>query len=289
MNPQDQQDGHDNKQITQNECDKKQPSRLLRWLFGLCVFVTTLVLIVRAALIYECGIGIEPSGSWCGAGTLYTVPYWGPFVLLGAAALAYILSTGSISARAMGWFMTVVALIAAAIVFVPIITSSFEEKKTTLSYEAYNHTDQHIVSIVINGEGGVLAARAHGEGGGVCCVILPKRWRPGLMATIKWQLDGDWLKDEQGKEVIRNGKKVLVPGPWKEKTVDIPKYAEKDMGHFDMHFYPDDTVRVVIAQVYAGHPKYPPMEGVEIDPNAYYNYCHVDAPSDPICKNAPKD
>jgi len=95
-------------------------------------------------------------------------------------------------------------LLACLIGFVLVACSG--DETVGVSYAAYNHTNEDIVSIVINGEGGIMNASAHGEGGRMCCIVLPKRWRPGLMATIKWQLDGDWLKDEKGKEVIRDGK-----------------------------------------------------------------------------------
>lgn len=130
------------------------------------------------------------------------------------------------------------------------------DETVAVSYAAYNHTDEDIVSIVINGEGGIMNASAHGEGGRMCCIVLPKRWRPGLMATFKWQLDGDWLKDEKGKEVIRDGKTVLVPGPWKERTVEVPKY-EGELGTFFIHIFPGDVVKVLMhkyAAGYEGHP-----------------------------------
>lgn len=150
--------------------------------------------------------------------------------------------------RAVAWMLACLLVIA--------LSACSGDEKIGVSYHAYNHTDEHIVSIVINGKGGVLDASAHGEGGGVCCVVLPKRWRPGLMATVKWQLDGDWLKDGQGKEIIRDGKKVLVPGPWKEQTVEVPKYGE-EMGMFFIHFFPGDEVKVLINLYGAGHKNHP--------------------------------
>jgi len=138
------------------------------------------------------------------------------------------------------------------------LAGCLEEEKVGLSYHAYNHTDKSIVSIVINGEGGILGARAHGEGGGVCCVVLPKKWRPGLMATIKWQPDGEWLKDDQGREVIRDGKKVLVRAPWTERTLEVPKYdSTTGMGDFHMHFFPNDEVKVLVNIYGAGHSSHP--------------------------------
>ena len=38
------------------------------------------------------------------------------------------------------------------------------EEKTGVSYSGYNDTDKNIVSIIVNGEGGVLDATAHGGG-----------------------------------------------------------------------------------------------------------------------------
>jgi len=150
------------------------------------------------------------------------------------------------------------------------LAGCLEEEKVGLSYRAYNHTNEHIASIVINGEGGILDAGAHGEGGGVCCVVLPQKWRPGLSATIKWQPESDWLKDEQGREVIRDGKKVLVLAPWKERTVEVPKYTsdELDRGTFFIHFFRDDDVKVLVATRwagYAGHP-YPHPDGTNQQP-----------------------
>ena len=120
------------------------------------------------------------------------------------------------------------------------------DEKIGVSYLGLNYTDKNIVSVVVNGEGGILDVPAQGGGGGiVCCVVIPKKWRPGLKVTIKWQEDGDWLLDEKGKEVIRNGKKVYVPAPWKERTVDIPEY--KAMGEFYIVFFPNDEVKVAVS------------------------------------------
>ena len=90
----------------------------------------------------------------------------------------------------------------------------------------------------------------------MCCVVLPKKWRPGLMATIKWQGGGTYQRDAQGKEVIRDGKRVYVPDPWKERTVEVPKY-EGEMGRFYIHFLPKDEVKVAVSLVGPGHPKHP--------------------------------
>ena len=122
----------------------------------------------------------------------------------------------------------------------------FQERTWAVSYGAVNHTDKSIVSIIINGEGGILNVSKHNAGNAsVCCVIVPQRWRPGLTATIKWQEDGDWATDAQGKIIYKDsGVPLLIPAPWKTRTVPIPKYSS--VGEFYVIFYPGDEVRAAL-------------------------------------------
>ncbi|WP_159877607.1 DUF3304 domain-containing protein [Aquitalea denitrificans] len=134
-----------------------------------------------------------------------------------------------------------------------------EEEKTSLSYLAVNHTDKSVLSITINGQGGILNAPAMGGGGGeICCVIVPSQWRPGLTVTIGWENDGDWLRDKNGQPIIRDGIKVYVAAPRKTRTVTIPKYQAKEMQHVDIHFLPNDQVLVKLSDILPYHPDYLP-------------------------------
>lgn len=136
------------------------------------------------------------------------------------------------------------------------LTACSGDDTTAVGTYAYNHTDKSIVSIIINGEGGILHATAHGGGGEVCCVVLPNKWRPGLKATIKWQLDGHWVRDKDGKIVTIDGHDQFVEGEWKERTVDVPQYDDQ-LGSFQVHFFSHDEVKVVISNFFPGHPQYP--------------------------------
>lgn len=133
------------------------------------------------------------------------------------------------------------------------------DEKVGLSYHAYNHTDKGIYPIFINGEGGVLDADAHGEGGGVCCVVLPKRWRPGLMATIKWRNDSTYTYDGKGQIVTKDGVPVLIESPWKEETIEVPRYSEEEInwGTFYIHFFANDDVKVLVNKHWAGYEGHP--------------------------------
>jgi len=143
--------------------------------------------------------------------------------------------------------MTNVYLVPFAFVLVLALTGCLEEEKVPLSYLALNKTDTGIVSIVVNGEGGILDASPRGGGGSiVCCVVLPKRWRPGLMATIKWQEDDIPVNDANGKRVLRNGVPLATESPWKERTIEIPRYSES-MGDFYIVFFPGDEIKVAVS------------------------------------------
>ena len=128
--------------------------------------------------------------------------------------------------------------------------SACQPEETTLAvpYGAVNHTDVGIASIVINGRGGVLIAPKHGQGGGVCCVIVPRQWHPGLTVTIEWQENGHWLRDSKGQFVLdADGDKQFVEGPWKSRTVPIPRYGgRKEVGDFYVFFFPGDDVRAAL-------------------------------------------
>jgi hypothetical protein len=121
-----------------------------------------------------------------------------------------------------------------------------QETTRAVSYGAVNHTEVDIVSIAINGAGGVLNAPKHSNGGPeMCCVVVPRQWTPGLTTTIQWEEDGDWLLDSNGKTVLRDGIKVYVPAPWKTRTVPIPRYDGD--GDFYVFFFPGDDVRVAMS------------------------------------------
>ena len=79
----------------------------------------------------------------------------------------------------------------AALLASTLLTGCFEEEKVSLSYLGVNHTDKEVVELAINGEGGILNVSAQGGGGKmVCCVTLPRKWRPGLTVKIDWRTEG---------------------------------------------------------------------------------------------------
>jgi hypothetical protein len=135
-----------------------------------------------------------------------------------------------------------------------LLTACFEEEKTSTSYSGANHTDKAAMFVTINGAGGIMNVNEHGLGGDVCCVDIPKKWRPDLTVKIGWQDDGTWLLDAQGHEVIRNGRTVLVETPRKFKVVPVPKYDKP--ATLWIHFFPNDEIKIVMSDYWPGHPKH---------------------------------
>ena len=113
-----------------------------------------------------------------------------------------------------------------------------------VSYGAVNHTDKYIVAIAINGEGGILTAPMHGQGGGVCCVVVPQQWRPGLTVKVQWEEDGKLIRDEKGDIMYFDGAPKYIPGPSKTQVVPLPKYEKS--GDFYVFFFPGDVVKVAL-------------------------------------------
>jgi hypothetical protein len=110
------------------------------------------------------------------------------------------------------------------------------ESTTAVSYGGINYTDESVDTFTINGEGSGSVYPHSGGNPGVCCIVIPKKWRSGLKATIRWQTNSD--------EVT-----------WKTKTVDIPEY--KEVGDFFVHFFPNNVVKVLVSNVMIGHKDYP--------------------------------
>ena len=125
------------------------------------------------------------------------------------------------------------------------------EKLEGTSYLGVNNTDKNIVSIIVNGEGGISAVSAQHIGGQDCCVNLPRKWHPGIKVTIKWQEDDVYLLDKNGKFVIEDGKKKVIEQPWKTKTVEVGKYEGRDEeGMLYIFFYPNDVVKALRSRGY---------------------------------------
>ncbi|WP_373886662.1 DUF3304 domain-containing protein [Duganella sp. BJB475] len=102
-----------------------------------------------------------------------------------------------------------------------------------------NYTKRHVEDFSVNGYSGASIYANGGGGSFVCCVSLPRQWSKDLTVTVRWNYDE------------KNA------SPSKEQVVVVPKYSEEDIGFLAVHFYPDDTVRVLVTTKTNLYPGYP--------------------------------
>jgi hypothetical protein len=139
------------------------------------------------------------------------------------------------------------------------LSGCYKEENVSVSYLAFNRTTEHVLFITINGQGGILHADAMGGGGGeMCCVTIPKRWHPGLQATVGWQAEGNWELDAQGKEVIRDGRRVLIPAPRQSAVAVVHPYSDDEGGGVQLHFLPGGKVEIVRTSLMPTHRNFKP-------------------------------
>src|SRR5450830_1084360 len=123
--------------------------------------------------------------------------------------------------------------------------SGCAEKTIAVSVAGYNHIkDESIAGFSVNGSSGHNISPEGGGGTQMCCVSIPKRWRPGLKATVTW-------------EYGYSSRDPVPPFPPQEATVDIPEYTPENLGNVQVHFYPNRRIKVVVSKYGLGHPKHP--------------------------------
>lgn len=114
-----------------------------------------------------------------------------------------------------------------------------ERSIANIELSGLNYTNTWITEFSVNGYSGHGISLNGGGGKFMCCVSMPRKWREGMKVTVRWTEDD------------------RVPELWKERIVDVPCYTEQDIGAFAVHFYPDDTVKVLVTTKSVTQPDYP--------------------------------
>ncbi|NNA45409.1 DUF3304 domain-containing protein [Pseudomonas lactis] len=105
----------------------------------------------------------------------------------------------------------------------------------------YNHTENYIHRFFINGSWGGNVFAYGGGGKFVCCIKYPREWRPDLTATVRWSTSSS---DPEGPDDVY----------WHEEVVPIEYYDK--LGSLNVHFLPDNKVRLLIWNGLAGSKGY---------------------------------
>ncbi|SUC18946.1 Protein of uncharacterised function (DUF3304) [Proteus vulgaris] len=119
--------------------------------------------------------------------------------------------------------------------------------------QGYNHTQYSITAFSINEGYGSI-------GGTVCCVMIPEKWQPNLIAYIQWEkLDKSKISQapdfDQVEAYNRWEKELDRYTTYHEAWVPIPQYDEPCS--VKVHFLPCDEVKITTSCKGYGHPEYP--------------------------------
>ena len=110
-----------------------------------------------------------------------------------------------------------------------------------------NHTSTAINYFMVNGYGGGNAS-PNGYGGGVCCVMLPSQWSPGLKFKVEWETDPAPYEKIKRKPDGFNFDEVALAkheANYGRHTaiVELPPY-EDELCALEVHFLPCNQVKV---------------------------------------------
>ncbi|WP_046168578.1 DUF3304 domain-containing protein [Chromobacterium vaccinii] len=79
----------------------------------------------------------------------------------------------------------------------------------------------------------------YGASGIMCCVNLPAKWQPGMQLVVQ-------TKDATKAKTAAEWSKENMP--LKLRTVEVPRYAEGDVGTVWVQFLPDNKVALVVSR-----------------------------------------
>ena len=113
-----------------------------------------------------------------------------------------------------------------------------------LGITGYNYTGRYIDGFSVNGQGGgnVLISEGESGGGGTACCIV---WRPGTALPVTMRVEWTYGEDQD----LRTGQ-IYKPRETHQAEVELKGPAPVHPSVFAVHFYPDNTVQVEVAEDY---------------------------------------
>lgn len=121
-------------------------------------------------------------------------------------------------------------------------------------------SDFNIMEFFVDDHSGFNVGR-EGEGGRVCCVMLPWEWRPDLTVEVRW-IVGDWSKEVLSEFEKGNYSSIATEGIYIAK---VPVEPYEESGSLYVHFFAGGKVRVVTSDAGPSNPHHPIRRN---DPNA---------------------
>ena len=118
----------------------------------------------------------------------------------------------------------------------------------------------NVADFYVDGYNGSNVGREGGGGSTVCCVLLPRTWRPGLSVEVRWSI-GDWSNENLAE--LDAGNFDSVSGMGYIARVPVERYEKA--AHVWVHFYAAGKARVVSSPTGSWGAKHPIQED---DPHA---------------------
>ena len=119
-----------------------------------------------------------------------------------------------------------------------------QEEPKMLGITGYNYTGRYIDGFSVNGQGGgnvLISEGLSGGGGTTCCIV----WRPGtalpVLMFVEWTYG--YEKDFDTGKLLRDAETHRV-------EVELKGPVPQNPTVFAVHFYPDNTVQVEVAEDY---------------------------------------
>ena len=91
-----------------------------------------------------------------------------------------------------------------------------------------------------------------GGGGYTCCVMLPRKWRPGLLVEVRWSVN-DWTNENRAE--IEAGNYRSVAGMAFIARVPVERYEVAE--HVWVHFFAGGKARVVSSLIGSDGSRHP--------------------------------
>ena len=107
-----------------------------------------------------------------------------------------------------------------------------------------------IAPFYLNGINGFNVNREGGGGSSVCCVLLPKQWRPDLSVDLRWAV-ANWTKENRAEIALDNYKSIT----FERYRAKVPVEKYDTPGKVVAHFFADGKARVVV-----GWPRPPELD-----------------------------
>jgi Protein of unknown function (DUF3304) len=123
-----------------------------------------------------------------------------------------------------------------------------EDQTMGLKLVGLNYTEIPIGDFYTDGMWGAAIPSRIGSWSGtiICCVLLPKKWHPGLTVTVQWQDDNLYKKD---------------PNALAGRQVPVEHYEYFSDGFLYVLFFPNDKIKVYASPWLPGFPDFP--EGLQ--------------------------